>query len=179
MVEVFILLFFVALCCLAVILSVSASGRRSSLPHRSTEQSPPRFIELQYDMLGGRLKRIGNIEIQYDMLGGRPKWLGDIELQYDMLGGRPKWLGDIELQYDMLGGRLKRIGNIEIQYDMLGGRPKWLGDVEIQYDMLGGRPKYIVAMNNNADLTQQNLITIFFVLYERTKKIKAASVITQ
>jgi hypothetical protein len=128
MVEVFILLFFVALCCLAVILSVSASGRRSSLPHRSTEQSPPRFIELQYDMLGGRLKRIGNIEIQYDMLGGRPKWLGD---------------------------------------------------VEIQYDMLGGRPKYIVAMNNNADLTQQNLITIFFVLYERTKKIKAASVITQ
>jgi hypothetical protein len=123
-VEVFILLFFVALCCLAVILSVSASSRRSSLPHRSTEQSPPRFIELQYDMLGGRLKHIGNIEIQYDMLGGRPKWLGDIELQYDMLGGRPK---------------------------------------------------YIVTMNNNANLNQQNLITIFFVLYERTRKIKAAS----
>jgi hypothetical protein len=158
MVEVFIMLFFIALCCLAVFLSVSVSGRRRSLPdRRSAEQSLPGFIEIQYEMLGRRLKRIGNIEIQYDMFDSRPKCLGDIELQYEMLGGR-----------------LKRIGNMEIRYDMFDSRPKSLGAMEIQYEIFGGRPKYIVTMNNDANLTQHNLITIFFVLYERTKKIKAA-----
>jgi hypothetical protein len=157
-VEVFILLFFVVLCCLAV-LSVSASGRRSLLHRRSTEQSLPRFIELQYDgMLGGRLKRIGNMEIRYDMFDDRPKCLGEIELQYD----------------GMLGGRLKRIGNMEIRYGMFDDRPRCLGCMEIQYEIFGGRPK-IVSMSNDANLTQQHLVTIFFVFYERTKKIKAAS----
>ena len=38
-------------------------------------------IELTYDRLGTRLKRIGDVEIVYDMAGSRPKRLGDLDLE--------------------------------------------------------------------------------------------------
>ena len=75
----------------------------------------------------------------------------------------------IELHYDMLGNRLSRIGEIELRYDKLGNRPKWLGGIELHYDMLGNRPKYLTR-EGSAQLTKQELVMVFFVLYEHLRE---------
>ena len=61
---------------------------------------------------------------------------------------------------------------IELRYDAWGSRLRWIGDTEIEYDWLGTRPKYIVLPNEQSQLTVENLLLVFFVLYERYRRIQ-------
>jgi hypothetical protein len=78
----------------------------------------------------------------------------------------------MELRYDRLGSRLKWVGGVELHYDMLGNRLRWIGDSEVRYDQLGNRPKYIILPDEHSQLTVENLLLVFFVLYEMCRRNK-------
>ena len=145
-------------------------------------------IGVQYGSLDLQPSYFGNLELKYDSLGSRLRYIGSIQINYDKFGSRPKWLGTSELQYDKFGNRLCKVGAIELQYESVlrfpalpGGRPKWIGDIEIQYDELrshplgnyyiDGIPKFAINRDNSSTLDQWMLIVIFFVFYERNRRM--------
>jgi hypothetical protein len=50
------------------------------------------IFELEYDMLGNRLRKIGAAQIDYDKLGNRARRMGRFTVEYDKLGVRPRRL---------------------------------------------------------------------------------------
>jgi hypothetical protein len=75
-------------------------------------------------------------------------------------GSRLKWVGDVELRYERWG---------------LGSRLRWIGDLELGYEegiqgWLGDRPKYIMLPDEHSQLTVEDLLSVFFVLYEKDRR---------
>ncbi|OFE16718.1 hypothetical protein BA895_03855 [Humibacillus sp. DSM 29435] len=64
--------------------------------------------------------------VEYDKLGNRPVRLGDLELAYDRLGNRLVRIGNMDIEYDMGGNRVRRIGGVMVEYDKMGSRPRHL-----------------------------------------------------
>ncbi len=144
-------------------------------------------IELRYDRLGSRLQGIGSVSIDYDRLGSRPRhlgWLelaydhvgsrlcgiGDLRLSYDRLGSRPRMLGSWQLDYDWLGSRLRRVGPYDVFHDRLGSRIQRVGQMTVEYDHLGSRPKHVVLPDNAPDLSEDDLIALFFALHLQSEE---------
>ena len=56
---------------------------------------------LEYDKLGSRLIRIGNMDVDYDMAGTRVRRIGNLTVDYDRFGTRPRCLrSEAEAQLD-------------------------------------------------------------------------------
>jgi hypothetical protein len=57
-----------------------------------------------------------------------------------------------------LGSRLRSIGDLELRYEE--GTRGWLDN----------RPKYLVLPDEHSQLTEENLVLVFVVLYERNRR---------
>jgi hypothetical protein len=171
--------------CMVVILYQTEASRYKSLPNLLDRDPHLNYINLHYDVLGSRLKCMGNLEIHYNLLD-RPQSIGTLKIEHDMYGLRLKRIGnleiqyylvnqaarigDLEIRYDRWGTRLKRIGDLEIQYGLLGNI-RTLGDLELQYKPWSIRPTYIVTQQRHEDSVQQTLI-LLFVVYELTRQLR-------
>lgn len=170
--------------CMVIILYKIESSRWKPLPPLLERQAHLSYIEFYYDVLGSRLKRMGDLEIDYNDAVDRPKAIGALAVEYDMWGLRlkrvgsfeiqyrlvshPTQFGDMEIEYDQWWGRIKRIGNFEIQYGLLGNIRSF-GDLELQYSFWSLRPKYLVIPKSREHLVQHQLM-VLFVLYEITRQ---------
>ncbi|MEU9385692.1 hypothetical protein AB0D38_34110 [Streptomyces sp. NPDC048279] len=152
-------------------------------------------LELGYDLLGSRLRSIGDVPVTYGRWGGRPHALGPHPLEYDMLGSRLRWIGDIEIGYGRLGtvprtfgtwdvdcaawsGIPRSVGPYAVQHPRLSGRAKAVGPLVLSYDALGTRPRRVALPKDLSALPDDLLRVLFLVLYlqaERNKKASAAS----
>lgn len=139
-------------------------------------------IELTYDMVGTRLRGIGDATITYDRLGSRPRTLGSWKLEYDRLGtrlravstaeitysrwaGLPRTVGQWSCEHSKLASRLLRIGPHELRYDQLCSRVRAIGSLEIFYDRLGTRPNRVRLPGEGELLSDDLLLALFLVLY--------------
>lgn len=149
-------------------------------------------LELGYDLLGGRLRSIGDVELTYGRWGGRPHALGLHPLEYDMLGSRLRWIGDTEIGYGRLGGVPRTfgtwdvdcaawsgiprtIGPYAIDHPRFGGRARAVGPVEISYDLLGSRARRITLPKGWTALPDDLLRVLFLVLHLQTERNKSSS----
>ncbi|MER7836369.1 hypothetical protein ABTY98_10750 [Streptomyces sp. NPDC096040] len=152
-------------------------------------------LELGYDLLGSRLRSIGDVQLTYGRWGGRPRALGPYPLEYDMLGSRLRWIGDIEIGYGRLGsvprtfgtwdvecaawsGIPRRIGPYPVEHPRFSGRASAVGPLAVSYDALGSRPRRIVLPKDLHTLPDDLLRVLFLVLHlqaERNKRSSAAS----
>jgi hypothetical protein len=68
-----------------------------------------------------------------------------------------------------------RVTRIELRYDAWGSRLRWIGDLELGYEegirgWLGDRPKYIMLPDEHSQLSVENLLLVFLVLYEKNRR---------
>lgn len=59
-------------------------------PHHTTYHHVSMAIRLEYDMMGSRLRSIGNTTIDYDMFGSRVQRIGRFTVSHDLAGSRAR-----------------------------------------------------------------------------------------
>ena len=129
-------------------------------------------VALTYRGFPRRPRTLGRLELSYDMLGSRLCAIGGYGVDYyDLLGFQPRTVGSWQVDYGRDGARMTQIGPYLLTYRALGSRVAAIGPMILQYRRLGRRPRTVELPDGAVELTEEQTVMLFIVLYswERTR----------